>query len=156
MLNGNLEIGKMGILKNNQDIRELPIYKSFILWETNVKGLHKDSEQFDRNLDIFEFYLGHTQGLYNIHLRDIGNKYNIKKERVRQIYAKYLLHFILYMFYVGNLEYNPKNDDVFTNSIELLSFADRQRVIQHFKDKKPFKYIGPRDLMIIKRTCKIL
>ena len=146
----------MEILKNKEDIREFPIYRSFIYWELNNKKLHRDNENLKRNLDIFIIYMGKAQRIEKVSMREIGEKYNLKKERVRQIFTKYLLYFILYMFYIGNLDYNPNDNNVFTDSIELLPNRDKERVIQHFKDKKPFKYIGPQDLRLIKRTCKIL
>ena len=56
MQNGNLEIEKMEILKNKQDIREFPIFKNYMNWELSTKSLHRDRDTLNRNLYIFISY----------------------------------------------------------------------------------------------------
>jgi hypothetical protein len=75
--------------------------------------------------------------------------YDVTKERVRQLYNKYLIHFILYLVYI--LEYEEDNKLV-TNCIDKLSKRDGERVQQHFKDGNPFKHITSRELFIFRYT----
>lgn len=156
MQNGNLEIEKMEILKNKQDIREFPIFKNYMNWELSTKSLHRDRDTLNRNLYIFISYLGKSQNLTNIALDDLGHKYCLNKERIRQIYTKHLLRFILYIYYICKPRYRKNGTDIFSMSINLLSDADKNRLLKHLEDGKPFKLIGPKDLLLIKRTCKIL
>ena len=156
MLNGNLVIEKMEILKNKEDIREFPIFKNYINWELSTKSLHKDRDTLNRNLYVFTAYLGKSQNITDVSLNDLGDKYCLNRERIRQIYTKHLLRFILYIYYICKPKYRKKGTDVFSTSINLLSEADKNRLLKHLKDGKPFKHIGPKDLLLIKRTCKIL
>lgn len=112
----------MSILK--YDIRETTEFKNFYNWELNTNILHHKSENIERNLTIFKIYLGHSQCLHMWNMTKIGNKYNITRERVRQIYNKYTIHFILYLYYI--MGYDKDNDLIQT----LLGLLSRSRYVK--------------------------
>ena len=106
---------------NKYDIRNTDEFNRFYNWELNTNILHHKSENVERNLEIFKIYLGHSQQVHLWNMTKIGNEYNITRERVRQIYNKYTIHFILYLYYI--LEYDPDNNLIKT----LLGLLSRSR-----------------------------
>ena len=131
----------------NNDIRELPVFKEFYNWELNTGILHFKSENFIRNLEIYKIYLGRQQNLHLWSLTKMGNKYGVSKERIRQIFNRYQIHFILYLYYKCRIK---RNNELLNRCLGLLSGKDMERVVQHFIDGKPFKYITRRELTIFK------
>lgn len=112
----------MSILR--YDIRDTDEFKNFYNWELNTSILHHKGENIERNLTIFKLYLGHSQCLHLWNMPRIGNEYNITRERVRQIYNKYTIHFILYLYYI--LEYDRNNVMIKT----LLGLLSRSRYVK--------------------------
>ena len=89
------------------DIRNTDEFNRFYNWELNTSILHHKSENVERNLEMFKIYLGHSQQVHLWNMPRIAKEYGVTRERVRQIYNKYLIHFILYMYYI--LEYKRDN-----------------------------------------------
>lgn len=126
-----------------KDIRITNEFIEFIKWEYNTNIVHFKTENFGRNIQIFISYLEGAQKLSKKSLQKIGIEYSITKERVRQIYTKYLIHFILYLHYVYG--YNLSNE-LFNYTIHLLNTKQFYMLKQHLIDKKPFKGITRQDL----------
>lgn len=113
---------------NIRDSKEYDEYKKFRINLAHIK--HYDAVTLKRNLLITELWLGKKQNIQKITLEDIGKQFCVTRERIREIYVKYITEFILYLYY--KMGY-ALNDDIFIISMNTLSDAHKQDIINFIK-----------------------
>lgn len=137
---------------NKSDIRDTKAFKEFLEWELDNNIMHYKNEELQRNLEVFIQYLGSAQSLHHWSMERVGKKFGISKERVRQIFNKYLTHFIVYLHFMYKYD---KEHFLIETLMSYLSRQDRIRLLKYFDDGKPFRYITYKEIFILNYKSKM-
>lgn len=137
---------------NKPDIRITDDFKEYLKWELNNNIMHYKSEELERNLNVFIEYLGAVQKLEKTTMLEIGNKYNISKERVRQIFNKYLTHYIAFLFHMYG--FSPYHTTV-KELLSYLSSNNRTKIMDYFCIGKPFNYLTYKEISMLNYRSKM-
>ena len=121
-------------------------FEKFKDFETKISVLHFQLEEASRNFEIFSNCLELKQITnYKIYSK-IGEQYNLSRQRILDIYDKYLIHFILFLHYKLNYEWEHS---MILQCMSVLDDSAKGRLYKFRLDKKPFKEANKRDLYFL-------
>ena len=121
------------------DIRDTVEYKEFKSFYLNTLHMRKmNVDSANRCVFIVDTWLDRKQNIKKVTLENICTMLKqegsyVTKERVRDIFTKYIAEFILYLYYIK--QYNM-NNEILVYTINLLSESSQKEIINYMEENE--------------------
>lgn len=116
------------------DIRDTVEYKEFKSFYLNTLHMRKmNVDSANRCVFIVDTWLDRKQNIKKVTLENICTMLKqegsyVTKERVRDIFTKYIAEFILYLYYIKQYD---MNNEILVYTINLLSESSQKEIINY-------------------------